>query len=359
MATFTPEVTTVTRTKIVPKCYDTITKGSPLLMTILQNAKEWATGTKFEFPIQYQDTTNGGNTGVADVLDSDRQNTRVTASFEPKMCYKPVVVADLETTLNQGDERIINLFDIEFDTQAKSIARLMAQNMYTGTGVGNAWDSLYGAADDATNVATYGGLARGTYTSWKGYYLASAGALTLNKMATAYDAVEAGMDSPDIISTTKSLWSKYEALLTPTTRNNYTTSGYPRMNAFGMIPGMAPSAGANAGFNVLFFRGTPIAKDEACPSGKMFMVNTKYFGFKGITLKSDAQGRKYETLNFKRSGTDETPKGTIGNVPSTKGFQFRALMSPVDQLAEVGYLLYAGNFISENPRLQGQMTGLS
>jgi hypothetical protein len=35
------------------------------------------------------------------------------------------------------------------------------------------------------------------------------------------------------------------------------------------------------------------------------------------------------------------------------------MMSPVDQLAEVGHIIYAGNFISENPRLQGQMVGLS
>ena len=356
--TFSSAVTTVTRTKIVGKCYDTITKGSPLLMKLLQNAKEWSTGTKYEFPIQYVDTTNGGNTGIADRLDSDRQNTRVTASFEAKMAYKPVVVADIETTLNMGDEQIINLFDVEFDTQAKSLATLMAQNLYTGTGVGNAWDSLFGAADDGTNVLSYGGLSRTTYASWKGYYLASAGALTLTKMATAYDAVETGMESPDVIVTTKSLWSTYEALLSPTVRMGYSGSGYPKMNAFGMV-GKTDGFSGNAGFNVLFFRGTPVVKDESCPSGKMFLINSKYFGFKGITLKSDAKGRKYETLNFKRSGNDETPKGVLGNVPSTRGFQFRALMSPVDQLAEVGYLLYAGNFISENPRLSGQMTGLS
>jgi len=325
----------------------------------LQNAKEWTTGTKYEFPIRYQDSTNGGVTGIADRLDSDRQNTRVTMSFEPKQIYKPVVVADLETTLNSGDERIINLFDIEFDSQAKSIATALATQLYTGTGVGNVFDSLANAADDSTNYATYGGLARATYSSINGYYLASAGALTLNKMATAYDSVETGMEMPDIIATTKSLWSKYETLLTPTTRNNYTTSGYPRMNAFGMVPSMAPQSGANQGFNVLFFRGTPVVKDDSCPSGKMFMLNTNAFGFKGISLKSDAKGNKYETLNFKRSGNDETPKGTVGNVPSTRGFQFRTLMSPVDQLAEVGYLLYVGNFISENPRLQGQMLGLS
>jgi hypothetical protein len=62
--------------------------------------------------------------------------------------------------------------------------------LWTGTGSGNSWDSIYNAADDGTNFSTYGGLSRTTYTTLNGYYLASAGALTLAKMATAYDAVQ-------------------------------------------------------------------------------------------------------------------------------------------------------------------------
>lgn len=323
-------------------------------MSLLQNAKPWRTGTKYEVIFQYQDTTNGGNTGIADRLDTDRQNTRVIGSFEAKQAYKPVVIANIEQVLNQGDERVLDLLATEFDTQAKSLMNLMAQNLYTGTGSGNAWDSLANAADDGTNYATYAGLSRTTYTTLKGYYLSSAGALTLAKMATAYDAVEIGIDKPTMILTTKSLWSVYESLLTPTVRAGYTQNGYPMMNAFGMVPSSEALAGTQ-GFGVLFFRGTPVIKDEQVPSGKMFFVNTNYFGFKGIDLSGVDE---VETLNFKNT-SDGTPKGVPGRVPSTRGFNFRVMKQPVDQLAQVGYLLYAGNFISENPRLQGQMTGLS
>jgi hypothetical protein len=227
----------------------------------------------------------------------------------------------------------------------------MAQNLYTGTGAGNSWDSLYNAADDGTNFPTYGGLSRTTYTSLKGYYLAGAGALTLAKMATAYDAVTVGMDTPDIIATTKALWSTYESLLQPTVRAGYTMNGYPRMNAFGMVSRTEGLAG-EGGFNVLFFRGTPVVKDEQVPSGKMFFINTNYFGFKGINVAGLKQ------VNFKKSN-DGVPAGVPGRVPSTRGFNFRDMMSPVDQLAEIGHIIYAGNFIAENPRLQGQMVGLS
>lgn len=350
---FSEAVTTTTRNYIVPKVYDTISKGSPTLMKVLQNAKPWKTGTAYDFPIKYQDSTNGGNVGLADKLDTDRQNVRTTASFNPKMATKPIVVADIEMTLNQGDERVLDLLETEFDSQAQSLMELMAQNLFTGTGTGNAWDSIANAADDGTNYSTYGSLSRTTYSSLAGYYLASTGALTLAKMATAYDAVEIGTDKPDMIVTTKTLWSAYEALLTPTVRAGYVQNGYPRMNAFGMVSGKDGLAGEQ-GFETLFFRGTPVVKDEHCPSGKMFFINTNHFGMKGINL----QGKNIRNVNFKKN-SDGVPAGVPGRVPSTLGFNFRDMMSPVDQLAEVGHLVYAGNFISTNPRLQGQMTGVT
>src|SRR6185369_5856794 len=281
---FNAAVTTTTREFILKKVFDQVTTGTPGLMTFLQKPKEWTSGTSYKFPIKYQDTTNGGNMGIADKLDTDRQNVRVFAEFNLKAANKPVVVAIAETTANMGDEQIVNLLDTEFDSQAQSLMNLMAQNLYTGNGTGNDWDSLANAASDSTLFATYGGLSRSTYTAWSGYYLASAGALTLAKLATADDAVTIGVDSPDLALTTKAIWSTYESLLTPSVRANFSTSGYPRMNAWAGVP---------------------------------------------------------------------------GNVKSTRGFQFRKMMSPVDQLTKVGYLIYAGNFVATLDRLQGQLSGAS
>jgi len=350
---FNEAITTTTRNFIVPRVYDTITKGSPALLMLLQNAKSWKTGIKYSFPIKYQDTTNGGNVGIADKLDTDRQNNRTMLEFEVKMATKPVVVADIETTLNQGEEQIVDLLETEFDSQAQSISMLMAQNLFTGNGSGNSWDSLYEAGDDGTNFSTYGGKSKSTYTSLKGYYLASAGTTTLAKLATAYDAVTVGVDKPSAILTTKAIWSTYESLLTSTIRANYTTSGYPKMNAFGTVPSKE-GLGAEQGFDVLYFRGAPIIKDEQIPSGRIHFLNQNYFGFKGVNIK----GKNIKNLNFKKTN-EGVPLGVVGRIPTTLGFNFRDLMNPVDQLAEVGHIIYAGNFISENPRTQGSMVGAS
>ena len=350
---FNEAVTTTTREYILKKVYDQVTTGTPGLMTFLQKPKEWTSGTSYKFAINYTDTTNGGNMGIADRLDTDRQNVRVQAEFNLKAANKPVVVAIAETTANMGDEQIVNLLDTEFDSQAQSLMTLMAQNLYTGNGTGNDWDSLANAASDSTLFATYGGLSRSTYSAWNGYYLASTGALTLAKLATADDAVTIGVDSPDLALTTKAIWSTYESLLTPSVRANFSTAGYPRMNAWGGVPA-TPGLGGQQGFVYLTFRGTPIAKDEQVPSGKFFLVNTKGFGFVGFNY----QDENIMTANFKQT-SDAVPSGVPGNVKSTRGFQFRKMMSPVDQLTKVGYLIYAGNFVATEPRLNGTLAAVS
>jgi len=350
---FNTAVTTTTREFILKKVFDQVTTGTPGLMTFLQKPEEWRTGTSYKFAIKHTDTTNGGNMGIADKLDTDRQNVRVQAEFNLKASNKPVVVAIAETTANMGDEQIVDLLDTEFDSQAQSLITLLAQNLYTGNGTGNDWDSLANAASDSTLFATYGGLSRTTYPSWNGYYLASTGALTLAKLATAHDATTVGVDSPDLCLTTKALWSVYESLLTPSVRANFSTSGYPRMNAFGGVPASA-GLGGTQGFVYLTFRGTPIAKDEQVPSGRFFLVNTTGFSFVGF----DYQDENIMKANFKKT-SDAVPSGVPGNIKSTRGFQFRKMMSPVDQLTKVGYLIYAGNFVATKPRLQGTMAGVT
>lgn len=352
--TFSAAVTTVTRKLIPKKVFDTVTLGTPGLMTFMRTAKDWRTGTSYAPVIQYTDTTNGGNTGIANQLDSDRQNTRVSMDFEVKMAYKPVVIADIEATLNKGDEQIVSLMEVEFDTQAKSLLNLMAQNLYSGTGVGDSWDSLAGAASDSTLYATYGGLSRSTYSSIDGYYLAAAGALTLAKLATGFDAVTVGMEEPSVILTTKAVWSSYEALLTPTLRASFQTFAAPNYDQYGMLMDSKSNAFGTQGFRAITYRGVPVVKDEQVPSGKLIFVNQSAFGMRGVSI----EGKDYDTLNFKKLSSD-APKGVPGNVPSAKGFNFRVMKAPVDQLSQVGYLLFAGNFVSENPRLLGTMAGVS
>jgi hypothetical protein len=358
---FSEQVTSITRTYVLPEIFSQINLGSPFLLMTLSEGSEWTTGTAYEIPIKYALSTNGGVTGIADQLDSNRQNNRTRMSFQPRAIYKPIVIATIEQHLNRGDERVVELVAAETNSQSADLLEALSDQLYTGTGSGNNWSSIAMVADDGTNYPTYGALSRTTYPSLDGYLLTSTGALSLAKMATAYDATEKGTDSSTGIFTTKALWSVYETLLTPTVHANYTAVGsqMASMTPDGIVMGKDGLSGTQ-GFKAVTYRGTPVMKDEHCPSGNMFFVNSRKdglfrnFGYAAIDLSNE---KEFSTVNF--SKTEGSPEGTFGSRKAPRGFNFRDMMTPVDQLAEVGYVMFHGEFCSAEPRLQGRLTGVT
>ena len=87
-------------------------------------------------------------------------------------------------------------------------------------------------------------------------------------MANVYNNASKGNDTPDIIITTEPLFSKYESLLTPNVRYQ-------------------DVAKANAGFQNLMFKQTPVVYDLAMPGNQssnasMYFLNTKYLKLTGM-----------------------------------------------------------------------------
>lgn len=358
---FSANVTTATRDFIVPDLFNQVSVGSPLALMTLAEGLEWVSGLNYKLPIVYAASTNGGVTGIADQLDSDREDNEATLSFEPRRSYKPVVVATIEQHLNKGDEQVLELLSTEMHKQMQFLLEDWSSQVYSGTGSGNNWSSISMAADDGTNYGTYGTLSRTTYTALDGYYLASAGSLTLAKMATAYDATEKGTDSATGLFTTKTVWSAYEALLTPTVNANYSAVGnqMASMTPDGIVMGKDGLSGTQ-GFRAVTYRGTPVMKDEKCPSGNLFLINSRKEGkFRnfGLAAIDESSESGFGSVNFSKTMGD--PQGTFGSRKAPKGFAFRDLKTPSNQLANVGYLLIEGEVCSAQPRLQGRMTGVT
>jgi hypothetical protein len=70
-------------------------------------------------------------------------------------------------------------------------------------------------------------------------------------MNNAYNTVSVGNDHPDVVLTTQTLYEKYEALLQPNLRYTDTKT-------------------ADAGFQNLLFKASPVMYDVSCTSGVMF-----------------------------------------------------------------------------------------
>ena len=344
---FSDAVKTTTREAIIPTVFDSVLKGNIGLLRTLGNAKPWQSGFRLDVIVKFAKSTQSKIVGVGGTYNTSRDNTRVKMQFEPQRVSIPIVLDDIETTLNEGDRQIVSLLATEFDSVAQDLTDELGSYFYTGTGAsGSSFDSILNAADDATGFATYGTLARSTYTTLKGDYTGSVGALALSDLATSHSNISFSGSEPTIGLTTKTLWNAYETLLQPTVRAGYATSGFPQVTRTGVIAGRA-ALGGEIGFSSLYFRGMPLVADDKCTSGKIFLINENFFGFRGINLKG------YETANIK--GDVEGPQ----DVPVPRGFNWSGMMRPTDMPAEVGHISYVGNFIATDPRRQSQLTAVT
>ena len=345
--TFTEVVTTITREQIVPKVYDTILNGNVGLLRLLGNARTWGSGYRLDVPIKFQKSTVGGLVGLGGSLDTSRSETRTKMQFDPKRRHKPVVLDDVEQQLNKGDEQILMLLATEMDSVAEDLLDDAGSDLYGGTGSGEEFDSIENMADDATNFATYGSLARATFSSLNGYLTTSVGTLALSDLSTAWNSVKVGADKPSVALADVTSWTAYEGLLQPTVQAGYQTNGFPQVTRTGQVSSRQ-ALGGEAGFDSIFYRGTPIVEDEKCPGGEMKLLNERYFQFHGIDID------KYETINI----SDENIDGPQ-SVPVPRGFNWSGLIRSAGQPAEVGHLYIIGNYVGKDPRRSGSIEGIT
>lgn len=348
--TFSAVVTTVTRQTIVPKIYDQTLNGNVGIMRFFGNASLWRSGFRLDIPIKTAKNTLGGTVGVADRLSTERQSTRNTLQFNPKMITKPVVVADIEATLNKGDERVLELIAVESESVSHDLLDDFADELYGGNGSGNSFDSLLNAADDGTNFTSYGSLSlRAGAGVLDGYYAASIGTLALSDLSTAYNSVKIGALRPSLLLANDTVWTAYEGLLQPTVRAGYQINGLPQVTRTSVTQS-ANALRGEIGFDSLFFRGSPLVADDKSPAQRLWLVNENYFKFYAINIAEEG----YEQLQLSNATVDGPVQGPLG-----RGFNFRVFQAPVDQLAKVGHVVVAGNFACSMPRSCGQLRGIT
>ena len=142
---------------------------------------------------------------------------------------------------------------------------------------------------------------------WQSDVTAVGGAGAFADLQNTYHSVSIGNDVPTVIITTQALFEDYEASLTDQVR-------YEDVNT------------ANAGFQSLMFKGTPIVYDADCPANAMYMLNTKYIEF------VVHQERFLEPTPFVR---------------------------PYDQDYRIAHIVTYGNLTCTSRRKQGVLTGMT
>jgi hypothetical protein len=176
--------------------------------------------------------------------------------------------------------------------------------MFYGDGTGNSGKDWNGLGNLVESGNTVGNINSSTYSYWQSYEENTATALTLAQMNTAYNTISVGNDHPDVVLATQTLYEKYEALLQPNLRYTDTKT-------------------ADAGFQNLLFKASPVMYDVSCTAGVMYFLNTKY-----LTL--------------------------VGH--SAKWFQQTEFVRPEDLDARYALIMCYGNLTVRNRKKQGKLT---
>lgn len=340
----------ITRESFVPKVIDTVLESNVLALRLLSNPKPF-TGSPHKIPIKYRKSTSGGSYDGYDLFSTQRSDTRTIMQFMPKGFYQSVTVSGMEDAINKSAP-VTDLIATEMESNAQDMVDTIGDLFY-GDGTGNGgkdFTGLVALVDDGSNVLNYGGLSRATFPTIQGNLTTGVGNLTLSAMATMYNDCTVGSDKPTLIVCDETVWTYYESLLQPTVQANYDAAGFSQVTKSGVS--VRGALQGEAGFDCLYYRGTPIVKDEKCPAGEMYFLNEKYINFHALN-RSDLETKS-------ASGNVEGAYSNgAENQPGLKPFYWTGFKHPVNQDAIIGQFIANGDLINANPNRSGRMTGIT
>lgn len=356
--TFTDRVVDITYQEILPSVVDQINNSNILMAKVLSKPGTWRGVTENQ-PITIANSTTGGSFSGMDVFPTAATNNTRLMTWYTAAYEQSVVVPGIERAVNANNEKqVLRLLATRMDEAKVSAAQNIGLQFY-GVGSGKDFDGLGLIVDAGTNSSSYAGITRSASPYINGDVTATtSGIITLDYLSSEFDnssAAGSTSESPTIGLTTKADWTFVEGLMQPMVSARYDTvgiHGYNRVDG-GTPPGgvQKPGEGLTAfgGFNALVYRARPLVADDNCTTGTYFWINENYLAFKRLVDSS---------LN-QIGSTVEVTEGFYKDVPMPSAFQFRELMSPVNQYGEVGLLLLMGNLIHRQPRRNGKLTGIT
>lgn len=337
----------------MPSLVDTFLNGNVFATRQIGAAKRW-TGERMKFPIKWKGNITGTSFAGYDTFSTAATDNRVNLEFVPKFYQITVTVPLDEVWVNNTDEKVMDLIGVEVLGSAQDMADSIGTIMYSdGTGNGSKDFLGLGAIDDdGTLVATYGTLARSTYTTIKGILTASSGTLTLAKMETLYNAVTSGSQKPTCGFTPEAVFSLYGQLLQPQERISKDVSQIKTQGNYGKA---GTGFYSGTGFTGLFFKGFPILGDEKATSGYLYFINEDFVDFYALDPAKASKAGLAEAIPYK---SVDIQGNNYSNMPGL-GFCWSGWVKPTNSASIVGHVYLGGELIGNNPKRTGALTGIT
>lgn len=356
---FNDRLTDITYQYILPVLVDGVSNSNVWTSRLLSNYEDWE-GVTYNVPVQTAFSSTGGSFNGMDTFSTAATNNTRQMTFYITGQSQSIVIPGIEAAVNGNSEsQVIKLMTAKSDEARISMADSLGTLAY-GYGLGKAIDGLGNAIDSGSIAPTYGGLTRSLYPFLVSDVTAVANnTITLDYLGSEFDnasAASSTSESPTMGLQPKNIWTSIEGLLMPTVSARYeamAVRGYNRVDGKTpkgtSVPEGSAELSASGGFISITFRGRPLVADDKATAQTFFWVNEKYIAF---------HVQRYGELRDIGS-TVESMEGFYEDVPFPSAFQFRDMMSSINQLGQVGVIVLLGNLINKQPRRSAKLTGIT
>ncbi|MGE0630960.1 MAG: phage major capsid protein [Pseudobdellovibrionaceae bacterium] len=313
MATPGLEAVTATTYKNYNKKFaDNVTNHLPFLKYLQTKAQVMVSGGDTIVEELMYGEGNGGSYSGADVMQVSKPEGLSAAEYNWKQVYATITYDGNDRLRNSGSEKIQDLVKARI-MQAEATISNRVGTMVFGDGTGNSGKDVLGVNAIISTTPTtgvLGGINRGTYSFWRNKVRTSAGSFATNGLTYISQMIRdctRGTDKPDLLVMGSDVF------------------GYLEGVANGRAQFMNPQLG-ELGFDALKVNGVNAIWDSQCPSGRVYVVNSKYLKFK---------------------------------VHKDRNYKMGEFIEPADQDVSVAKILLAAQLTCSNCSLQGVIDGFT
>ncbi len=290
-----------------------------------------------------------------DPLNSSAENVVIQLQFNDAHASMPMVEIMTDAFARDNDSQDVDYSAFLKEDTLNEMVEGMSQALYSTAGASDQPLSLEEVVDNGTNLSTYGGQSRSTYTPLQATVNATGGTMTLGRLATLRSTISdtGPKERPTCIVTTDTIADFYEQFLTPTVRNEYKS-----LSMGGKYPTAqeAPSMGQGFG-GINTYSGIPIIRDKAATSGVLYMLNEDYLHWSGRT-KVPSSFKEF--VKPVKMGKAKVVEGQASQMPSKyHGFFYQAKKIMDNQAGIISRFYLFGQLWSPQPRRQGKLTGIT
>lgn len=335
-------IQTTTNQYLAPFWTDQVLRDNYFFGKVMQKTKKW-NGSQMLFPIKYQKGVASVAFNGFDLLPITQQPVAVNMTFYPTFVATNVALAGSELSVNATPMQTLKLMKVTMESRAQDAADDIGNFLQgDGTGFGGkAPMGLAGIVDNGTNLATYGGLSRASYTGLNSTVTAaSAGKISLAQVRTLWNSISDGPVIPDFIITDYTTWGYFEQLQTPFQRNNQDFRASDRTVA------------QTSGYSEQRWDGMIISRDKKVPSGEFIMLNLNFLDWYALKWwegervspkAKDVKGNVYEDSIYAPGDT----------------FTWTGMIKSYNQGTINGFMIVGGQLLTTAPFRHGKLTGIT